>query len=77
MVFTKFRPFEEWGKFDWDIKIGEEEKEEEYIPDVVPDLIAIPDKTDDVVDGNLKKCGFCTLDNDINLTYCEACGNSL
>ena len=77
MVFTKFRPFEEWGIFDWDVKIGEDEKEEENIPDVVPDLIAIPDKTDDVVDGNFKKCGFCTLDNDINLTYCEACSNAL
>ena len=73
MVFTKFRPFEEWGNFDWDVKIGEEEKEEEHIPDVVPDLIAIPDKTDDVVDGNFKRCSNCTYDNDLNLSYCEMC----
>ena len=82
IVFTKLRPFEDWGKYEFDVRIED------------PSTHRIPQSSRPPVEGNsnnfahfpddtfivgpkVKSCPTCTFDNDDYLNFCECCGNQL
>lgn len=74
ITFIKRRPFDDWGKFQFFVRVGDNQ------PKPAPEpVIVIPDPDIPMIEDFPAKnsCGQCTFDNELTATVCEICGNNL
>lgn len=80
--FTKLRPFDDWGTFDFSIEINKDKnfgvpQLQPISQDVVDGRHSPLEDVDMIPQDDFKECGGCTYHNPTYLTICEICGTNL
>lgn len=82
LVFTKLRPFEDWGNFNWTARVGSYGDHQDvqvqmpFIPEQIQPKEVVDEPMIEEVMTHLE-CGTCTFHNDLAAQRCEMCDTPL